>query len=65
MIPGLETVYDHRLTGASDALIFEWARQSAFSAIVSADRDFVRLVERLGPPLRSSESNDAITPRQN
>jgi predicted nuclease of predicted toxin-antitoxin system len=50
VLPGLESVYDHDLTGASDPFIFEWARRSGFSALVSTDRDFVRLVERIGPP---------------
>jgi len=50
VMPGLESVYEHDLVGASDPVIFDWARRSAFSAVVSADRDFVLLVERLGPP---------------
>jgi predicted nuclease of predicted toxin-antitoxin system len=40
--PGLESVYDHDLTGSSDRFIFEWARRSEFSALV--------LAERFGPP---------------
>jgi predicted nuclease of predicted toxin-antitoxin system len=44
----LESVYDHDLIGASDP--FDWARRSAFSAVVSAGHDFVVLAERLGPP---------------
>ena len=50
ILPGLESVYDHDLTGSSDRFIFEWARRSEFSALVSTDRDFVRLAERFGPP---------------
>jgi predicted nuclease of predicted toxin-antitoxin system len=50
VLPGLESVYEHDLIGASDLFIFEWARRSAFSAVVSADRDFVLLAERLGTP---------------
>jgi predicted nuclease of predicted toxin-antitoxin system len=50
IIPGLETVYDHDLVGASDPFIFDWARNAEFAAVVSTDRDFVHLAERLGPP---------------
>jgi predicted nuclease of predicted toxin-antitoxin system len=50
VIPGLESVYRHDLIGASDPFIFNWARQWAFSALVSTGRDLVHLVERLGPP---------------
>jgi predicted nuclease of predicted toxin-antitoxin system len=50
VIPGLETVYDHDLIGASDPLVFDWARTSEFTAVVSTDLDFVRLVERMGQP---------------
>ena len=50
VIPGLESVYDHDLVGASDPFIFDWARQSQFSALISTDRDFVHLVEQVGPP---------------
>ena len=50
VIPGLESVYQHDLVGASDPFIFDWARRMAFSALVSADRDFVHLAERVGPP---------------
>jgi predicted nuclease of predicted toxin-antitoxin system len=50
VLPGLESVYDHELTGASDPLIFEWARNMAFSAVISTDQDLVHLVERLRPP---------------
>ena len=50
ILPGLETVYDHDLMGSSDPFIFDWARRFEFSALVSADRDFVKLIERLGPP---------------
>jgi predicted nuclease of predicted toxin-antitoxin system len=50
LLPELESVYDHELTGASDPFIFEWARNRQFDAVISADRDFVMLAERLGPP---------------
>ncbi|MEO8661334.1 MAG: DUF5615 family PIN-like protein [Bryobacteraceae bacterium] len=50
ILPGLETVYDHDLVGASDPFIFDWARNLDFTAVVSTDRDFVHLAERLGPP---------------
>ncbi len=50
IIPGLESVYDHDLINAPDPIIFDWAREANFAAVVSADRDFVHLVERLGPP---------------
>ncbi len=50
IIPGLESVYDHNLVAASDPSVFAWARKAEFAAEVSADRDFVHLAERLGPP---------------
>ena len=50
IFPGLESVYDRGLTGSSDPVIFEWARRAEFDALVSTDHDFVRLVERSGPP---------------
>lgn len=50
VFPGLETVYDHDLIDSSDPFIFDWARRTEISAVVSADRDFVRLAERFGPP---------------
>ena len=50
VIPGLESVYNHGLVGATDPFIYDWARQSGFAALLSADRDFVKLAERLGPP---------------
>jgi predicted nuclease of predicted toxin-antitoxin system len=50
VLPGLESVYDYGLTGASDPFIFDWARRSEFSGLISTDRDFVHLAERLGPP---------------
>lgn len=50
ILPGLESVYDHDLIGASDPVVFDWARKLKFSALVSTDRDFVHLVERVGPP---------------
>jgi predicted nuclease of predicted toxin-antitoxin system len=37
IIPGLETVYDHGLVGASDPYIFDWARNAEFAAVVSSD----------------------------
>ncbi|MBI4906043.1 MAG: DUF5615 family PIN-like protein [Acidobacteria bacterium] len=49
VLPGLETVYDHGLTGASDPAIFEWARRSRFSAVVSAGpKVYRRTVKRKG-----------------
>ena len=50
ILPGLESVYDHDLTGSSDPFIFEWARRREFSALVSTDRDLVHFAERAGPP---------------
>ena len=50
VFPGIESVYDHNLTGRSDPFIFDWARAAGISALMSADRDFIRLVERTGPP---------------
>jgi predicted nuclease of predicted toxin-antitoxin system len=50
VVPGLESVYDHDLIAASDTVIFEWARDLLVAAVITADRDFVALVERLGPP---------------
>jgi len=50
VLPGLESVYDHGLIDSPDPFIFDWARRSGFSAVISADRDFVRLAERFGPP---------------
>jgi predicted nuclease of predicted toxin-antitoxin system len=50
VLPGLESVYDHGLIGSSDPFIFDWARRAEVSAMISADRDFVRLAERFGPP---------------
>jgi len=50
IFPALETVYDHSLTGASDPFIFEWARNAHIAAVISTDRDFVRLAETCGPP---------------
>jgi predicted nuclease of predicted toxin-antitoxin system len=50
VVPGLESVYDHGLIDSPDPFIFDWARRSGFSAVISADRDFVRLAERFGPP---------------
>ncbi len=50
VLPGLESVYDHGLIGASDPEIFAWASEFGFAAIVSADLDFIHLAERIGPP---------------
>lgn len=50
LFTGLESVYDHELIGASDPFIFDWARRLGVTALVSADRDFVHLAERVGPP---------------
>ena len=50
VLPGLESVYDHGLIDSSDPFIFDWARRSEIAAVISADRDFVRLAERFGPP---------------
>jgi predicted nuclease of predicted toxin-antitoxin system len=50
VIPGLESVYDHGLIGATDPFLYDWARRSGFAALLSADQDFVNLAERLGPP---------------
>jgi predicted nuclease of predicted toxin-antitoxin system len=50
ILPGLESVYDHDLVGASDPVIFDWARRESFAALISADRDFVHLAEQHGPP---------------
>jgi predicted nuclease of predicted toxin-antitoxin system len=50
LLPGLESVYDHGLTGASDPFIFNWARSSGFSALISANGDFVHLAETVGFP---------------
>jgi len=50
VLPGLDSVYDHDLIGASDPYLFHWAREHDVSALISTDRDFVQLSERLGPP---------------
>ncbi len=50
VLPGLESVYDHGLIDATDPFLFDWARRLEFAALVSADRDFVELAERYGPP---------------
>jgi predicted nuclease of predicted toxin-antitoxin system len=50
ILPGLESVYDHDLTGASDPVISDWARKLEFSALISADLDFVQIAKRVGPP---------------
>ncbi|HWC99165.1 MAG TPA: DUF5615 family PIN-like protein [Candidatus Sulfopaludibacter sp.] len=50
ILPGLESVYEHDLIGASDPFIFSWAARLEFAAVLTADRDFVQLVEQCGPP---------------
>ena len=50
LFPGLESVYDHNLTGIADPPIFRWAQEQQIKAIITNDRDFIRLVERFGPP---------------
>jgi hypothetical protein len=58
IFPGLESVYDHDLTGSSDPFIFEWAR-SEFTALVSTDRDFVDLAvpdNRTASPARGGSN---------
>jgi predicted nuclease of predicted toxin-antitoxin system len=50
VLPDLESIYDHDLTGASDPVIFDWARENGCGAIISADKDFLLLAEKLGPP---------------
>ena len=50
ILPGLESVYQHGLIGSSDAVLFRWAREMGFGAVISADLDFVHLVQRMGPP---------------
>ena len=50
VLPGQETVYDHDLIDSSDPFIFDWARRVDVSAIISTDRDFIRLAEHFGPP---------------
>jgi hypothetical protein len=42
ILPGLEAVYDHNLVGAADRFIFEWARRSNFTAVITTDRDSSR-----------------------
>lgn len=50
LFPNLESVYTHGLIGASDPQLFEWARGMGIGALLSADQDFVNLVQRLGAP---------------
>lgn len=50
LLPGLQSVYDHELVGASDLVLFRWARKMGFAAVLSADRDLVELAQRIGPP---------------
>jgi predicted nuclease of predicted toxin-antitoxin system len=54
LLPGLESVYDHGLIGASDPVIFDWARKMEFAALVSTDLDFVDLAQRIGPPPKNN-----------
>ncbi|MBK7929599.1 MAG: DUF5615 family PIN-like protein [Bryobacterales bacterium] len=49
-LPGLESVYEHNLTGESDPVIFQWARRAGFDALISSDLDLVHLVTQVGPP---------------
>ena len=60
VIPGLESVYEHDLVGASEPFIFDWTRKMQFSAVISTDLDFVNLAERLNPPPKIIRSNDAV-----
>ena len=48
VLPGLESVYDHDLVGASDPVLFDWARRTEIVAIVTADRDLVWFVVCFG-----------------
>ncbi|HZO52327.1 MAG TPA: DUF5615 family PIN-like protein [Bryobacteraceae bacterium] len=50
VLPGLESVYDHDLIGASDPVIFSWARRMGFAALITTDLDLVHPVEQVGPP---------------
>lgn len=50
IFPGLESVYEHGLIGASDPTIFDWAHRAGVGALITADRDLVQLVERVAPP---------------
>ena len=43
-------VSDEGLLTADDPVIFAAARDSAIAVVVTKDEDFVRLLERLGPP---------------
>ena len=52
VLSGMESVYDHGLIHSSDPFIFDWARRAEIAAVISADRDFVRLAERFGSPPR-------------
>ena len=36
IFPGLESVYSHQLTNASDEVIFEWARKERIEALLAA-----------------------------
>jgi predicted nuclease of predicted toxin-antitoxin system len=58
VILGLETAYDHDLIASSDPFIFDWARRSGVSAVISADRDFIQLAERFGPPRKVIQARD-------
>ena len=35
ILPGLESVYDHALVGATDPVIFDWARTLGFEALLT------------------------------
>lgn len=52
IFPGLESIYDHDLAGATDSFLYDWARRADIAALISADKDFVKLAERFGPPPR-------------
>ena len=39
LFPGLESVYNHHLTGAADPPIFQWAQEQQIKAIVTNNSD--------------------------
>lgn len=43
-------VRDLELMNADDHVIFKFARQNVFDAIITCDDDFVRLLNIMGPP---------------
>lgn len=49
LFAGLTHVRDVGLKQADDQIIWEWARANAHT-IISADSDFVALIQRLDPP---------------